>query len=415
MGSLQFGRKHHVRLMARLLTMGFELGLTTYTWPVEADNTFGSDGGSLSLVEGRRGGSALRLQSFYYYASPLDNGYGGRTVLRQFLSSPTYSKFYVRVYIRFTTLPGDTMIFCILGASTGGSQTAYCRLNTDGTVTFGADSPGGGDITTTKVLSTTTWYKFELLADIENALDTTVRLKIDGADQGAVNGSFTNGINRLSLLATSLVAPITMDFDDIAINDSTGSHQNTYPPEAQIIALSPGSAGELSQWTSSSGSALADIDELPPLLTDYLSSPGNNQKFFFTVQKPRAGARVHMVEVGCQFSGTAGSGNARFVLTAQTANGGSVASSANILPTNTTVLVNALAVPYNSPLVMYTDPSGTPWTPATLKSLQIGAATTNLVVNNDSRIYAIWALAEVSNFELSNIASVSGLNSVTGT
>lgn len=62
---------------------------------------------------------------------------------------------------------------------------------------------------------------------------------------------------------------------------------------------------------------------------------------------------------------------------------------------------------------MYANPNGTAWTPANLKSLQIGVII-SAAAANATRIGGLWALAEVSNLEISNVASVSGLSSITG-
>ncbi len=392
--------------MARLLTMGFELN--SLDWGVELDTVLFNDGASISLVTGRRGGKALRSEVTNFAVLGFTP-----TASRKFLASAEYRTYFVRLYIFVNSVPSATSNIIATISGTGGSQLVTLKLSTSNKVIVDADTAGGGVATSSSALATNTWHRIDLKIDIANPASTSVELRVNNAFEGLLTGSFANGLNQLTLINATANANCYVDFDDIAINDSTGSYQNSYPPEAQIIALSPSTSGEFSQWSSSSGSAISDVDELPPLISDYISASTLDTKSFFTVQNPRAGARVHLVELGCQCTGGAGSNNAQFKVMAQIVNSGNITYSPGITPANTTQFVNSATSPIVSPLIMYANPNGTAWTPANLKSLQIGVII-SAAAANATRIGGLWALAEVSNLEISNVASVSGLSSITG-
>jgi hypothetical protein len=76
-----------------------------------------------------------------------------------------------------------------------------------------------------------------------------VEAKVDGASAFASSStrSLSSGIRQF-LLGGNLnsEAQTTGDwfFDDLAINDNTGSFQNSYPGEGKIIHLKPNAAGD---------------------------------------------------------------------------------------------------------------------------------------------------------------------------
>jgi len=59
--------------------------------------------------------------------------------------------------------------------------------------------------------------------------------------------------------------------DNIAINDTTGSYNNSWCGDGEIIALVPDGDGDVTQLVPSTGSNYACVDEIPPNTTDYTS------------------------------------------------------------------------------------------------------------------------------------------------
>jgi hypothetical protein len=60
-------------------------------------------------------------------------------------------------------------------------------------------------------------------------------------------------------------------FDDIAVNDTTGPTNNSWPGRGGIYAVRPSDAGAYTEWSVSGASANWDaVDEAPPSTTDYV-------------------------------------------------------------------------------------------------------------------------------------------------
>lgn len=64
--------------------------------------------------------------------------------------------------------------------------------------------------------------------------------------------------------------------DDVVINSASGSTSNTWPSGAKMFFLVPTGAGANTNWTPSTGSNYACVDEKPPVMTDYIKTNAND-------------------------------------------------------------------------------------------------------------------------------------------
>lgn len=90
---------------------------------------------------------------------------------------------------------------------------------------------------------------------------------------GNTRQSANNFANRIVFGATAASNAATVVIDDIYINDGTGSTNNSYIGDVLVKALLPNGAGAHTDFTPSTGSNYAAVDETPANDdTDYVSS-----------------------------------------------------------------------------------------------------------------------------------------------
>mgnify|MGYP001606696916 FL=1 len=189
-------------------------------------------------------------------------------------------------------------------------------------------------------------------------------------------------------------------FDDMAINDNTGSTQNSWPGPGKIVHLQPDSAGDTDNSTTTP-TGWQQVDEITPddiTTTAWLdadndildvnleshSSAGIDPNSSITFVSPGIRSVVDGVagatwQLGLksQSSGTIVNG------TAQVHNDRTWKTNGDINP----------SFPGNYTLHSFTDPqAGGPWTPLLLDSMQIRASTTE--ATPDVGISTLWALVE---------------------
>lgn len=67
-------------------------------------------------------------------------------------------------------------------------------------------------------------------------------------------------------------------FDDVYCWDGSGSFNNTFPGDLKVLSSSPSGAGNSTQWTPSTGSNWAAVDDSTPNTGDYVASQTVGQK-----------------------------------------------------------------------------------------------------------------------------------------
>lgn len=163
------------------------------------------------------------------------------------------------------------------------SSTQFClMLNNAGNIILKRGNFNGTTlVTSSNALITNTWYHIEVIVTVSNTVGTC-EVKVNGSSSGWINSTgldllntgSTENINRI--LFTSMGINNT-DFDDLWLDDAT-SHG-----DCKVVTLSPTGAGNSSQWTPSSGSNYACVDESTPDTADYVetSTTTNRDSYAF--------------------------------------------------------------------------------------------------------------------------------------
>jgi len=240
--------------MTRLFTCGFEENnLTATMWDTAT--------GSPSIVT-----TPVNAGT---YALLTNGGSAGDELRRDFSPSlSTGQTIFMRAYFRFTSATGQKELFW-LANSTGATQACKAEINGQNIELKNPITPTTqtGSVT----LSVDTWYRAELstllsdtvgtgelrvyLGDATTPLET---LTLSGEDTWPSTPNFRIG-NRGSGNSGDVY------FDDIAINDDTGSFQNSFPGPGKIFLLEP--AGDVSVTATPTPSSPATnwdkVDDLP--------------------------------------------------------------------------------------------------------------------------------------------------------
>ncbi len=310
---------------------------------------------------------------------------------------------YFRMYMNVASIPSTTnTIVRILTVS--GSVVSRLRFLSSGKVQL-ENSDGSTIIGTSRVLATGRWYCIEIKHDATTN-PGALELRIDGATIGSgannIQGSW--GEVRWGGVATNS----TYDFflDDIAINDNSGSFQNSYPGSGKCILLHPNAAGDTTQWTIGGSVPAAtnwqSVNENPPddavtFVSDLVLN--NVDMYNVTNSGLAAGDTINVVQVGARFNNSnSADATSAFKLQIEKTASGTITQSAAITPNSTSWRTNvAGGAQSNYPLTLYQDPDASNWTPTTINSMQIGM-TGSLIGVRAIQITNIWAYVDYTPF-----------------
>ena len=113
-------------------------------------------------------------------------------------------------------------------------------------------------------IPTSQWFLFEChvkLADSGGVLQTKINGIPDIDYTGDTNPSTYSGFNRVGFKAE-----VVSYYDDIAINDTNGSEDNSWCGDGHIIAIKPNANGDQSDLTNSGGDSVNNytyVDDIP--------------------------------------------------------------------------------------------------------------------------------------------------------
>lgn len=229
--------------MARLWTTGFEDG---------SSREFSTHDGTTYVTSGPSPRSGV-------YSCKIPSGKWGEKLLPS-----TYTEFYLRAAVNFEdTVTGGVIAF--FEWRKGSTVIGQVRRENDGTI--------GLCVGTTKVAGSVwtitdknIWLQYEVYVKVH---DTTgvITVRVDGTQVATFSGDTKPGadanIDRVRLMSGS-GSNSDHCFDDVALNDTSGAADNSWPGEGKVIALTPNGAGASTQWTASAGSNYACVDEVPP-------------------------------------------------------------------------------------------------------------------------------------------------------
>ncbi|MET7746193.1 LamG-like jellyroll fold domain-containing protein [Streptomyces sp. NPDC005385] len=335
-------------------------------------------------------------------------------VSHQFGSVVARHVFY-RVYLYVATMPNvDTIIMasCDGLGSPGRSPRLFLQTNGSLRTSTGATTThtyvGGSSAT----LNTGQWYRVEMDYDSVNDVQ---HCYLDGTDfSGAVAGAgftgFEAAVLRVGAFTDVVAGSTTCDLyiDDIAINDDTGSAQNSLPGPGSVVHLRPDSAGDANGWATAVGGTagvannFTRVNEVTPNdATSYNQTAltGTTTTDDFNLASSASAGissadQITLVAVGGRV-GSSATTTASIVYRLKSQASGTTVESASV-PVNLASFathVNNTIRPYQ--LHSYADPQGSgAWTPKLLDTAQIGYRG-NVAQTSTRRVSTLWLLVEL--------------------
>lgn len=175
---------------------------------------------------------------------------------------------------------------------TAGNINNFLTFEDDGScrayyVTAGSQVPSAQTLigTSSISISNSTWTLIEVHIIIATGATGTYEVKINGVSAmsvATVRTAQTNanlggfGLQFMRTSGSGGSASTYLAFDDLRVNDTSGSVNNSWPGDESIVMIRPTAAGDSSQFTrggADSGNNYGQVDEAPPnALTDYVYS-----------------------------------------------------------------------------------------------------------------------------------------------
>ncbi|KRT76718.1 MAG: platelet-binding glycoprotein [Armatimonadetes bacterium CSP1-3] len=361
--------------MARLAYLGAELNdpgpgvewtARSTTWP------------TISSSIKRSGGYSVQVTSLVS-ATP-------KWLAYQYVAGGGTGPFYYRVYLRPETLPSaENTIIVLNDAPSVATPAIWVTLDNTGVLRLYDEDGAIGSASPALTLQSFA-HRIELeMSTVGGAGACIVRARLEGTEfAGSSTRSLSTGANSIIVggnLRSEAQTQGEWYFDDIAINSSTGSFQNSYPGAGSIVALRPNAAGDSADFArggTDSGANWSQTDEVTPNdVTDYVSSGTLDADDYYNVEAPPGDVdTVNMVGVFVRHSLSSSVGaDPRFVTGIKASSGGTIEESASHILNSTAWFSNADGtLPSNIKLITYDLPgaSTTPWTAADLATMQIG-------------------------------------------
>lgn len=232
--------------MARLWSSGAELNTTAAN--VEVTSSSGSP--TIDSSTFRSGAYSFKTHG---------SAGGGVVYTYNFLSGDTQGVWYARAYINLIAMPpAIRTIFTFCDAAT--TDQAGIRLNTDGTLELWNIEDNAQVGSDSSALNTGQWYRLELKIDCTTLASTAIEAKVDGTSFASGTVDLANGVTGIHWGTIGGGAFDGIYWDDLAINDTTGSFQNSWPEEGEIIHLKPDGTGDYGHWAND----YQNIDEVTP-------------------------------------------------------------------------------------------------------------------------------------------------------
>lgn len=178
---------------------------------------------------------------------------------------------YLRAYVNFVGFPpaGSCGWMQI-------NQNGIIYIGSDGTLRLVNNNGGQTQIgSSSAALVLNTWYMVEIAIFVNTGTVDSLEARLDGVvfatgTSLAVSDSVTNAINcgfMAGIGATSFFTPLEFYIDDIALNDSTGATQNSYPGAGKTVLLRAVSDNARGSWTDGAGgttSLFESLNNSPP-------------------------------------------------------------------------------------------------------------------------------------------------------
>jgi hypothetical protein len=382
--------------MARIDVQTFDANSTTA-------NILGGDifsGATISTTHARTGTYAMRVSSL---TSATAQGY-----LKKWLGSTAAGPYYLKLGIYVVTLPSSSnTIVQFNGASGSLGTTARCYITLESNGTLILRNATGTQIgSASAAINDSAFHVVELKHDGTPAAGSKV---IEGRLDGSVFAT-SSAQSQGNPLAYSVGGNLASEaqtvgewwIDDVALNDSTGTGQTSYPGLGRQLYLVPNAAGDVNTFatqtggTAGAGNNFTRVNEVPPNdATSFNGSSTLNQEDLFNVTDSGIGASdtVNAVLVGIRVRNNTADVTSAIKAEIEKTGSGTISQGTAIIPNTTSWNTNGTSTPRNYTLVLYKDPDGTDWTQTTLDSMQIGYKLTAVGVNR-VEVTAVWAVVD---------------------
>jgi hypothetical protein len=315
------------------------------------------------------------------------------------------ARVFLRAYVYVASMPtADTGILTYGDGATG--WRPEIRLRTNGTLQVWDTGTSAYVGTASSALSTGTWYRVEL--DYADSLADAVNAYLDGTE--FTGGTAVTDMNGGGVIRVGVQTSCTADiyFDDIAVNDDTGTAQTGLPGAGSIVHMQPDSAGDNAAWPvrggTNSGANWSQVDEITPNdATAYVERSGGvaSQPIDDHACESATSAgigssdTVTLVHVGIRGGSTSATATGRAIWArVKGQSSGTVLEGASQDLSVNGWLTHTEPVPKTYKLTAYVNPQDSAaWAPSDLDTMQIGyrptTSNTNLI-----RVTACWALVE---------------------
>ena len=198
------------------------------------------------------------------YAASITSG-AARDFMRQLSAAVTSGTYFTRMYFRKAGNPSFNDRELFVEETTGGADSVRLRMDTNGQLEL--VNVVTGTVITGSILSNDTWYRIEirhLLSDTVGELE----LRVDGTTQGTTitgEDTLSTEVQRFRFGSSGSDFGANTFWDDIAINDATGTFQTTWPGAGKIALIEPASDTSIT-WEDDdlvAAATFANINELP--------------------------------------------------------------------------------------------------------------------------------------------------------
>jgi hypothetical protein len=252
--------------VARLITCGWE---TANASEATGQNNFANLTVQTSPTRNADSGYSMKIPS------TMSSGAIGFEYPYESANSPAITDtWYARFYLYFTAAPTAAHKFFGMNATGLGTPTwpntgIELMLNTDRTLTLYmnnvAQSPASS------ALGTSTWHRIEVRG-ISGTSGAEAELKVNGTSVVSASGSTGQNAAFIKLQFGSSSASdrgVDLYIDDLALNDSTGSDENTWLGDTYLkILTAVGDSSIGAGWTTSGAATTnlyTNIDNMPPI------------------------------------------------------------------------------------------------------------------------------------------------------
>ncbi len=372
----------------RLYSSGFELqdvSTSGMEWATVA--------GTLAVSTSVKHGGAASMQ-----VGSLGSG-TEESVEQDFAAANASGPYFGRVYLRVDTLPSaENRIIEFQNAA----NTAVLYVTVSSTGTLAIYDNVGQVGSASRAITTAVWYRVEFKLDASGAGATdTIEGKINGETFAtSATRTLTSGVTSLVVggnLNAEAQTTGTWYMDDVAVNQNTGTTQNSYPGAGFITHLRPNATGDNGAWTN----ANTEIDEVTPDdATTVISSSTANDIEDVNLDSSSTGGigasdTINLVSVGFRFRLDVGTTQSDVAVRIKEDASNPAIEGPRWPVTSTTWTTNSTTSPKLPSLTLYDQPlQSAAWTAAVLDTTQVGVRLTTDGSANNIQVTAEWLLVD---------------------